>query len=79
MKTATVHDVGRDFSTVLDWVKSGEEVQVLENDHPVAVISPPFRRVQHPDYAARLKRIFGDKVIGADTSAAIRDLMKGER
>ena len=79
MKTATVNELGRSLGTVLDWVKAGEEVEVTEGDKPVALISPPRRRVQHPDYAARLKRIFGDKVIPAEASAEIRDLMRGER
>jgi antitoxin (DNA-binding transcriptional repressor) of toxin-antitoxin stability system len=79
MRTATVTDVGRDFLGVLKWVENGEEVQVVREGKLVAVISPSRPPVKHPDYLARLKRVFGDKVIPAEESAAIRDGNRGER
>ncbi len=79
MKTATVTEVGRDFLSVLKWVETGEEVQVVREGKPVAVISPPARQVKHPDYLARLKRTFGEKVLSAEASSAIRDSNRGER
>jgi antitoxin (DNA-binding transcriptional repressor) of toxin-antitoxin stability system len=79
MKTATVQEVGRDFPAILKLVESGEEVQVARDGQPVAVISPVTRKVQHPDYGARLKQTFGDKMIPAEESAAIRELLRGER
>ena len=79
MKTATVQEVARDFLSILKLVEAGEEIQVARDGRPVAVISPAPRKVQHPDYAARLKQTFGDKVIAAEESTAIRDLLRGER
>ena len=79
MKTATVAQVGTDFPAVLKWVETGEDVQVLQEGKPVAMISPVERRVNHPDYAARLKNTFGDKVLSPETSAALRDFNRGER
>lgn len=79
MKTATVTEVGLDFLSVLKWVETGEEVQVVREGKPVAVISPAPRPVKHPDYLARLKQNFGEKVLSPETSAAIRDLNRGER
>lgn len=79
MKTATVQEVGRDFPSILKWIEAGEEVQVARDGQPVAVISPVPRKVRHPDYAARLKQTFGDKMIPAEESAAIRDLLRGAR
>lgn len=79
MKTATVTEVGRDFLSVLKWVETGEEVQVVREGKPVAVISPAPRTVKHPDYLARLKRIFGEKVLDAEVSAGLRDANRGER
>ena len=79
MKTATVNELGRNWGAVLDWVKAGEEVEVVEGDKPVAIISPPRRRVQHPDYAARSRQIFGDKIFTLEESEEIRDLNRGER
>ena len=78
MKTATVTEVGLDFLSVLKWVETGEEVQVMREGRPVAVIPPP-RLMKHPDYLARLKQTFGEKVLSAEASAAIRDSNRGER
>jgi len=74
MRRATISEVGRDFLGVLKWVEAGEEVEVLSEGKLVALISPPLQRVQHPDYLARLKRSFGDKVISPEASAELRDL-----
>ena len=79
MKTATVTEVGLDFPKVLKWVETGEEVQVVKEGKPVAVISPAPRPVKHPDYLARLKQTFGETVLPAEASAAIRDSNRGER
>jgi len=79
MKTATISEIGRDFLGVLKWVEAGEEVEVLNEGKLVALISPPLQRVQHPDYLARLKRNFGDKVLSPEASAELRDLNRGER
>jgi prevent-host-death family protein len=66
MKTATIRQVRHDFSTVLNWVEEGERVNVTKRGKVVAMISPPApdkkRPKKRPDFAARLKRIYGDKV-----------------
>jgi antitoxin (DNA-binding transcriptional repressor) of toxin-antitoxin stability system len=79
MQTATVTEVGLDFPRVLEWVETGEEVQVVREGKPVAVISPAPRPVKNPDYLTRLKQTFGEKVLSPEASAAIRDLNRGER
>lgn len=79
MKTATVKEIGRDFLAVLKWVERGEEVEVVQEGKPVAVICPPARKVKHPDYLARLKRNFGDKMLSPAAAEEIRDLNRGER
>ena len=79
MKTATVTEVGLDFPRVLKWVETGEEVQVVREGKPVAVISPAPCPVKHPDYLARLKQTFGEKVLSSEAAAAIRDSNRGER
>ena len=79
MKTATVTEAGLDFLSVLKWVETGEEVQVVREGKPVAVISPAPRSVKHPDYLARLRETFGENVISSEASAAIRDSNRGER
>jgi antitoxin (DNA-binding transcriptional repressor) of toxin-antitoxin stability system len=79
MKTATVSEVGEDFLRVLRWVETGEEVQVVREGKPMAVISPAARQVEHPDYLARLKQNFGGKVLTTEASEEIRALNRGER
>ena len=79
MKTATVRQVRHDFGTVLKQVEDGEEIAITKRGHIVARLCPAPRpslhKVKMPDYAARLKRIFGDKRLpttGADIVAADR-------
>ena len=65
MKTVTIRQVRHDFSSVLAWVTSGNEVTVLNRKRPVARICPlpvlaSDKKVTMPDFAARAKRIFGD-------------------
>jgi antitoxin (DNA-binding transcriptional repressor) of toxin-antitoxin stability system len=79
MKTATVSEIGKDFPAILRWVEAGEEVEVLREGKPVAVIAPPPRKVKHPDYLARLKGNFGEKILSSQDSDEIRDLNRGDR
>ena len=68
MKTATVRQLRHDFGSVLAWIEEGEQVEIRKRGKPVALISPPpppkrAGRKKRPDFAARLKRIFGDQVL----------------
>ena len=78
MKTATVRQLRHDFGTVLNWVEEGEEVSVSKRGKIVALISPPRpprrpRRKKRPDFATRLKRIYGDKVLPGNIIVEERD------
>ncbi len=71
MKTATIRQIRHDFSTVLHWVEGGEQVEVSKRGKIVALITPPpapkpSRSRKRPDFAARLKRIYGDMVLPGD-------------
>ena len=68
MKTVTIRQVHHDFSAVLALVAQGEEVTVLNRTRPVARICPlraqaPAKKFKMPDFAARAKAIFGDRII----------------
>ena len=68
MKTATIRQIRHDFSTVLNWVEDGEQVEVSKRGKVVALITqPPATKLgparKRPDFAARLRRIYGDKVL----------------
>ena len=78
MKTATVRQLRHDFGSVLAWIEEGEQVEIRKRGKPVALISPPLppkrsRRKKRPDFAARLKRIFGDKVLPGNIIVDERD------
>lgn len=71
MKTATIRQIRHDFGTVLNWVEEGEQVEVSKRGKIVALITPPpapkpARAKKRPDFAARLKRIYGDKVLSGN-------------
>jgi len=67
MKTTTIRELKHDTTTVLAWVAKGESVEVRRRGVPVAVLTPrrSKARVVRPDFAARLRAIYGDKVLAA--------------
>jgi antitoxin (DNA-binding transcriptional repressor) of toxin-antitoxin stability system len=82
MKTATIRQVRHDFSTVLDWVSEGEQVEIRKRGKIVALLSPPppvkpVRVRKRTDLAARLKMRDGDRVIAARAMNEILDFNKG--
>lgn len=82
MKTATIRQVRHDFSTVLDWVGEGEQVEISRRGKIVALLSPPsavkaLRARKRPDLAARLKMRDGTRVIPARAMKDILDHNKG--
>jgi prevent-host-death family protein len=79
MKTATVRQIRHDFGTVLGWVEDGEQVEVSKRGKVVALITPPPPAAKpagprkRPDFAARLKRIYGDQVLPGNIIVEERD------
>ena len=77
MKTATIRQVRHDFSTVLEWVNEGEQVEISKRGKVVALLMPPpalkpTRSRKRPDFAARLRMRDGNRVIPA---AAVNDIL----
>jgi prevent-host-death family protein len=71
MRTATVRQLRHDFGSVLNWVEEGEAVRISKRGKTIALLSPPPRerhkqRMKRPDFTARLKRIYGDKVFSSN-------------
>lgn len=63
----------RDTRRLKAWLRAGNTVELRERDRVIARIVPEGREsqlarpVQWPDFAARAKKIFGDRVLpGAD-------------
>lgn len=70
MKTTTIRELKHDTTAVLLRVAGGENVHVCRRGIPVAVLSPVKRKtkVKLPNFAARLKAIYGDKVLATPAS-----------
>jgi prevent-host-death family protein len=65
VKRTTIRELKHETSAVLRRVAAGETVEVCRRNEPVAILSPPTRRarVVRPDFAARLRRIYGNKAL----------------
>ncbi len=71
MKTATLRRLRNDFGSLLALVEQGEPVGITRRGKIIALLSPPppskvAKRKKRPDFAARLKRIYGDLVLPGD-------------
>ena len=75
MKTTTIRELKHDTTTVLSWVASGESVEVLRRNIPVALLTPLKRalQVKRPDFAARLKTIYGTKVLATSGTELVSE------
>ena len=60
----------RDTRRLKTWLRAGKTVELRERDKVIAHIVPEKQEeklVNYPDFAARRKKIFGDRVLpGAD-------------
>jgi antitoxin (DNA-binding transcriptional repressor) of toxin-antitoxin stability system len=82
MKTATVRDLRYDFPKIEAWLRSGEEIQITKHNKPLGTLKPPQAGQKPPpplpDYKARLKRIWGDRVFTAQEVEEMRAFETGE-
>jgi antitoxin (DNA-binding transcriptional repressor) of toxin-antitoxin stability system len=77
MKTATIRDLRYNFPQVEAWLTGGEEIELTKRGRVIGRIVPrPAKTAKRkmPDFAARLRRIYGDKIVN---TAAILDYNKG--
>jgi antitoxin (DNA-binding transcriptional repressor) of toxin-antitoxin stability system len=77
MKTVSVRDLRYDFKKVERMLSQGNVVEITKRRKVVAHLTPvPSERPPLPDFLARLKEIYGDKVLevsGADLISADRE------
>lgn len=83
MKTATIRDLRYDFAKIEGWLRNGEEIQITRHNKPVATLlkaKPAKKKARPPlpDYRARAKRIFGDRVFTAAEVEEMRAFETGE-
>jgi antitoxin (DNA-binding transcriptional repressor) of toxin-antitoxin stability system len=77
MKTANVRQLRHAFGDVMQWIAEGEQVEIVKKGKTIALLSPPPhpkpKKVKLPDFAARRKRIFGDRVLPGNAVAEERE------
>ena len=78
MKTANVRQLRHDFGSVMDWIAEGQPAEIDKNGIVIAFLSPPARpanpkRFKLPDFAARRKRIIGDRELPGNFIAEERE------
>jgi antitoxin (DNA-binding transcriptional repressor) of toxin-antitoxin stability system len=83
MKTVTVRDLRNSFSMLEAWLLEGEDILIEKRGQPIGVLTAwrPEASVQlaKPDFAARRRAIWGDRVFTEAEVAAMRaDEFEGE-
>jgi antitoxin (DNA-binding transcriptional repressor) of toxin-antitoxin stability system len=78
MKTANVRQLRHDFGSVLDWIADGQQVEIVKKGKVIALLSPPLppakpKKFKLPDFAARRRRVFGDRVLPGNLVAEERE------
>lgn len=80
MKTASVRDIRHDFGRILGWIEEGEQVEITKRRHVVArlvPVKPKARKMEWPDFQARLKKTFPNGIKGKPVSEIV-DEGRGE-
>lgn len=81
MKTATLRDLRNDFAKLEAWLGEGEEIQIEKRGRPIAMLTPVRgeKRVKMPDFEARLKAIWGERIFSDEEVRAMREAeLEGE-
>jgi len=77
MKTATVRDLRNNFAMLEAWLSDGEQVCIEKRGEPVALLTAMRKtrgpKVKMPDFAARRKAIWGDRVFSEAEVQAMRE------
>lgn len=65
MKQASLRDLRYHFDRIATLLQEGEEIQITKRKRVIARLLPPSppAKVPRPDFAARLKQMWGDKVM----------------
>jgi antitoxin (DNA-binding transcriptional repressor) of toxin-antitoxin stability system len=77
MKTANVRQLRHAFGEVMSLINEGQQVKIVKKGKVIALLSPPPdhkpKKFKLPDFEARRKRIFGDKVLPGNIIAEERE------
>lgn len=76
MKTVTVRDLRNSFSMLEAWLAEGEDICIEKRGQPIGVLSAwrpnASKQPAKPDFAARRRAIWGDRVFTAAEVAEMR-------
>lgn len=75
MKTATVRELRNEFAKLEAWLGEGESVRIEKRGQPIAMLTPMAaegKPVQMPDFEARRKATWGDRVFTEEEVAEMR-------
>lgn len=74
MKRATVRDLRYDFPKVERMLAEGEPIEITKRKQVIGMLTPAngHKRVELPDFMARLKKIYGDKVLKVSGAELVR-------
>jgi antitoxin (DNA-binding transcriptional repressor) of toxin-antitoxin stability system len=77
MKTATVRDLRNNFAMIEAWLRDGIEVCIEKRGEPVAMLtalkpSGSASRIRNPDFEARRKAIWGERVFSEEEVREMR-------
>jgi antitoxin (DNA-binding transcriptional repressor) of toxin-antitoxin stability system len=83
MKSVTVRDLRNSFSKLEAWLSEGESIRIERRGQPIGLLTPwrPDAALQpaKPDFAARRRAIWGNRVFSEAEIAAMRaDELEGE-
>ena len=83
MKTVTVRDLRNSFSKLEAWLLEGEDICIEKRGQPIAVLKPWVSERQatstKPNFAARRRAIWGDRLFSKAEVAAMRaDELNGQ-
>ena len=82
MKTATLRELRYEFGKLEPWIEAGERVRITRHARPVFDIVPPAqpgkKKFVLPDFEARRKQIWGDRVFSREEVERMRAEETGE-
>lgn len=83
MKTVTVRDLRNSFAMLEAWLSEGEDILIEKRGQPIGILKAwhpgALTQPAKPDFAARRRAIWGNRVFSEAEVAAMRaDEMEGE-
>ncbi len=81
MKTATVRDLRNNFRRIAAWIAAGETVEITRRGKSFATLAGAKQKTPFvmPDFEARRKAIFGDRVFTREEIAKMLADTRGDR